>query len=375
MSIRTYEKYPYKTSFEAEVIECDQDHIILDNTIFFPEAGGQCADRGFIEGKKVTDVQEEGDMIIHEIKNHPFHVGDHVHGQIDWDFRFSNMQCHSGEHIFSGIVHKKFGYDNVGFHLGVHEMTVDFNGPISDEALKEIEVEVNKAIYQNKTITCFYPDRKTLETLDYRSKKEIKGDVRLVDIEGYDLCACCAPHVKSTGEIGMMKIISHMNYKGGIRVFLECGIRAFNSIRKDYENAQSLYGMLSANQESLVKHVKNLQDKNSRLESEIRKVQSDALSEKISHCEGESILLFEEQMETAIQREAVNKLKKKATRYAGVFVGNDQRGYRYILSSASLDMKELLDKLVSHGGKGGGSSEMIQGFISCKQEEIKTLID
>jgi alanyl-tRNA synthetase len=254
-------------------------------------------------------------------------------------------------------------------------MTVDFNGPISDEALKEIEVEVNKAIYQNKTITCFYPDRKTLETLDYRSKKEIKGDVRLVDIEGYDLCACCAPHVKSTGEIGMMKIISHMNYKGGIRVFLECGIRAFNYIRKDYENAQSLYGMLSANQESLVKHVKNLQDKNSRLESEIRKVQSDALSEKISHCEGESILLFEEQMETAIQREAVNKLKKKATRYAGVFVGNDQRGYRYILSSASLDMKELLDKLVSHGGKGGGSSEMIQGFISCKQEEIKTLID
>ena len=375
MSMKSYDKYPYKTSFEATVMECDQDHIILDQTLFFPEAGGQCCDRGIIEGLEVTDVQEEGDMIVHEIKNHPFHVGDHVQGTIDWDFRFSNMQCHSGEHIFSGIVHKKFGYDNVGFHLGTNEMIVDFNGPISDEDLKDIEEEVNQAIYENKKITCFYPDRKTLDTLDYRSKKEIKGDVRLVEIEDYDLCACCAPHVRSTGEIGMFKIISHMNYKGGIRLFIECGIRAFHYMRKDYENAQALYGLLSANQESLVKHIKNLQDKNSRLEMEIRRIQRDALLETIERCEGETILLFKEQMETAIQREAVNKLKEKASRYAGVFVGNDQKGYRYIMSSSSLDMKDMLNKLVEHNGKGGGSSEMIQGFISCREEEIRALID
>ena len=142
------------------------------------------------------------------------HIGDFVAGSIDFEYRFSNMQNHSGEHIFSGLAKKYFDCTNVGFHLSDSEVTFDYDKPLSDEEIEFLEKEVNKVIYENHKIWAYYPSEEELLKLDYRSKKEIEGAVRLVEIEDVDLCACCAPHVGRTGEIGILKVVDFINYKG-----------------------------------------------------------------------------------------------------------------------------------------------------------------
>lgn len=201
-TIKLYDDYPYETEFTAYVLEVKENALILDQTLFFPEEGGQTPDRGTINGVTVKDVQIDHGVITHYMNPGSFKVGDHVCGVIDWPYRFSNMQNHTGEHIFSGLAHKHYGYDNVGFHLGDHEMTIDLNGPLDHEQLKELENEVNQAIYENVNVTCQYVADDRLADLEYRSKKEIDEAVRIVTIEGYDVCACCAPHVKQTGKWG-----------------------------------------------------------------------------------------------------------------------------------------------------------------------------
>lgn len=373
-TIKLYDEDPYSTRFKARVVQVSEGKLILDETMFFPEEGGQMPDTGVINGKAVNYVQIKDGIITHYLDTSGFHEGDVVEGEIDWAHRFDQMQNHSGEHIFSGLAHKHFGYDNVGFHLGEHEMSVDLNGPLTSAQIRMLENEVNEAIYQNVPISCRYVPEDELATLAYRSKIEIHEAVRIVTIPGYDVCACCAPHVHRTGEIGIFQVVSAMNYKGGTRLLIHCGLRALKSIQKDQDHLNELYVLLSANQDSLVSFVRQLEEKNRTLEATLKTSMQKSLEEQVAHLpETEDLILFTNNVETIIQRSVVNQMMDKCPGKAGVFVGDEQKGYRYIVGSKSQNMQEFLQVLKAHQAKGGGSVQMITGFIKAKKEEIALL--
>ena len=224
----------YCTSFITKVIHCEKrkdDYcIILEKTYFYPEGGGQAADQGYIGEVFVYDVHEIGGEIIHYTKE-ALEVGKQYECKIDWKRRFDHMQNHSGEHIVSGLIHKRYGYNNVGFHMG-KVIQIDFDGPLSIEDCRIIEKEANQCIMKNVDIVASFPD---ITKIDYRSKKEIEGDVRIVTIEGIDACACCGTHVRKTGEIGCIKILSVEKHKQGVRLEMIAGMRAYSYLAKIYE--------------------------------------------------------------------------------------------------------------------------------------------
>ena len=280
-TIRLYDNDAYATEFEAAVLSCEPKadidnlyEVVLDQTLFFPEEGGQSPDKGVINGINVVDVQIKSGVIIHTVdiavteneaggepdktkydktnidktKLDKISAGSHISGKIDWQHRFYNMQQHSGEHIFSEIVHSRFGFENVGFHLSDSVVTMDFSGVISPEDIADIEREVNVAITKNIPVEVTYPSKAELESLEYRSKIEIEGQVRIVTVPGYDVCACCAPHVKRTGEIGMLKVMNYQNYKGGVRISILCGFRALEAFRQKSQIISELMGIFTTNQ-------------------------------------------------------------------------------------------------------------------------------
>src|SRR5699024_8742548 len=223
---------------------------VLTRTAFFPEGGGQSADTGFLytkEGEeiRVTDVHEKDGVVYHHISQ-PVQEGTEVRGKLDFQERFSKMQQHTGEHILSGLVNRHFGYRNVGFHLGTQEVTMDYNGVLTEEDLRQIEYEANEAVAENIPVKVLYPSKEELKNIIYRSKIEIEGQIRIVQIPGYDSCACCAPHVKETGSVGLIKIVGAVHYKCGMRVSILCGFRALEDYRMKERNVAEISNLLSA---------------------------------------------------------------------------------------------------------------------------------
>ena len=206
----------------------------------------------------VDYVSIEDGVITHVLKS-ALPEGATVHGVIDFEHRFSNMQQHTGEHIFSGIVNSRFGYDNVGFHLSDNEVTMDYNGQLTPDQIKEVELLVNKAIWNNVEVICSFPSDEELNAIDYRSKKELSGAIRIVTIPGYDVCACCAPHVLRTGEIGLLKVVRAQNYKGGTRVSILCGERALSYISFEHDIIDELARTFTTSQENIRSSVAKLQ--------------------------------------------------------------------------------------------------------------------
>ena len=288
MTEKLFYEDSHMITFSAVVTACekvgDYYEAVLDRTAFFPEGGGQSADKGVVGGVRVLDVQEKGDCIYHTVEQ-PLEVGTVVEGTIDWEERFSNMQQHSGEHIVSGIVHATFGYNNVGFHMGKGVITIDFNGPITKEELKDIERRANEAVVQNLDVQVLYPTREELKNLKYRSKIEIEGQVRLVTVPGHDLCACCAPHVKKTGEIGLIKFVGMQNYKGGVRVSMLCGARAIADYEEKSESIKQLSTMLSAPENEVVDEVSRLKAEISEQKYQIAGLQQKLLEYKVLEVE------------------------------------------------------------------------------------------
>ena len=362
-TIKLYDERPYATKFEAVVISIDKNVIVLDQTLFFPEEGGQECDLGTINGFDVKDVQIKDGVIYHTLKKHGLHVGDSVIGIINWERRYSFMQNHSGEHLLSGIVHSLYGYENVSFHLNNEEGTVEYGGPIED--LDTLEMKVNEAIYENKTIHCFYPDDPSV--IEYRSKKEIKGPIRIVDIEDYDTCACCAPHVRHTGEIGVFKILKSINTSRGTRFTFVCGKRAYKCFREDSKQLESLYHLFSSNSKTLLKQVKKMYEEKNELEIKYNHLEKKYLMSLI-----DGPYLFIEDCSNINQREITNHLVEHYST-GGVFVGNDTKGYRYVIGSKN-NALDILTRLKSLNTKGGGSKEMIQGYAPCiKTDLLKVL--
>lgn len=408
---KLYEQNPYCREFDAVVCECipvkspqkeggkgknttekDRDgkketfQIVLDRTAFFPEGGGQAADTGFLlfetengETQRVRvldtrEVKENGTLRIVHRTDSAVAQGTRVRGVLDWEARFLRMQEHSGEHIISGLLHRKYGFDNVGFHMGTDEVTLDVNGVISMDELLLIEAEANRIAAENRPVHCYYPKKKVLKTLDYRSKKEIEGDVRIVEIEGADLCACCGTHVEKTGEIGMIKILSMIHYKGGMRISMVCGERA----RLDYENRirqmQKISVLLSAKTDKLADAVAHQKKMLEEKEQECAAMFAKWMEAKVQTMEeGKKCLLVREDALNPQQlRQYCDALAKQEKGEVVLALKKKDDGvFQYILAARTEDVRPLakhLNQVLS--GSGGGSSQMVQGMWKAEYKEI-----
>ncbi|MBC5659103.1 hypothetical protein H8S44_04870 [Anaerosacchariphilus sp. NSJ-68] len=376
MTNRLYYEDSHLTEFPAVVTACEQTKdywkVSLDQTAFFPEGGGQAGDSGYLNDVEVFDTHEKAGEIWHYTRE-PLEVGTEVKGILDWNKRFSRMQQHSGEHIVSGLIHARFGYDNVGFHLGEEEVTMDFNGPITREELAEIEAAANQVVFDNVPILISYPGKEELAILDYRSKIEIQGQVRIVTIPDVDICACCAPHVDRTGEIGLIKLTNVQAHRGGVRVNLLAGDRALGDYREKEASVKAISVLLSAKEALVADAVERLKQENFRLTGQLMTLNRALIRDKAAAVpEGSANpVFFEESLDADTGREFVNLLTARCTGIACVFMGNDETGYRYIFGSKTEDTRPLCKKLNSQfNGKGGGKPEMVQGSLSGIQEEI-----
>ena len=383
---KLYDYDAYATEFGARVISCEEVAcvssagekeviytVILDQTLFFPEEGGQTPDKGTVDGIEVYNVQIKEDVITHYVKQ-PLEVGKEVSGRIDWQHRFFNMQQHSGEHLFSGLAYRKHGLKNVGFHLSNQIVTMDFDKALSEEQLKEMEWEINEAIVANVEIKTGYPSKEELANLNYRSKIEIDGAIRIVEIPGFDICACCAPHVHRTGEIGMFKIQSVQNYKGGMRISFLCGFRALEEYRRKASIISEVTGILTTNQENLADHVSKLKTQVQSLKTQLSNAKQTLMDSKLAEIPAEQadVILFERDLETPVMRNVVNKLVEKHEGICGIFVGNDEDGYNFIIGSRTIDCREIANKLrEKFDSRGGGKPQMIQGSLIASAASLR----
>ncbi len=368
-----------QTSGRAEDIpEGKRYQIVLGRTAFFPEGGGQYADTGWLQETpenriRVFDVQEHDGKIFH-ITDRPVPVGSTVSGQIDWEERFMKMQQHTGEHIVSGLVHARFGYDNVGFHLGSSDCTMDFNGEITREELHEIELRANEAVAADLDIQVSCPSREELAGLDYRSKIEIEGQVRIVTIPGFDVCACCAPHVKKTGEIGVIKLTNVQRYKGGVRVTMLCGSRALADYDRKSTSVRQISAALCAKEDEVAEAVEHLREECARLKTRLAEQQKEILRFKARESDGQegAVCLFESGLEGDGPRLLMNLVMERGHELCAVFCGDDREGYRYVIGSSHIDLRNLVKELnAAFSGRGGGKPEMVQGSLKGNEPELR----
>ena len=389
MTEQLYYQDSYIKDFEAVVLSCipNGNHFeaVLDRTAFFPKGGGQCADTGVlhIENREIQvfDVQERNGEIIHFIDKEIL-PGQTVIGELDFQERFSKMQQHTGEHIISGIVHRRFGYENVGFHLGKEEVTMDYDGPLTPEELRSIEYEANQVVAENREIRAYFPGTEELEKIPYRSKKELQGKIRIVEIQDCDICACCAPHVQTTGNVGLIKITNAIRYKGGMRLWIACGMRALEDYNQKEASVVQISNMLSAKQQEVTEAVKRLTEEIQQLKEKAAKMQERLVmgyleSEKVVLKENPNanLLLFEKELDAMAMRNFVNAGMELTKGVCGAFVGDEKQGFRYVLGSSG-DIREIGKKLnAAFQGKGGGKPPMIQGSLVGEEEKIREFLE
>lgn len=396
-----YEDDAYAKECEAVVLECREcaDYngesgtkvygIVLDKTVFFPEGGGQPADEGRLDvsGEKlqVVDVQKENGVILHYVKA-PVAEGSRVKVVLDWNLRYERMQNHSGEHLFCGLIHTLYGYENVGFHMSKDCVTVDINGVLTAEDFRKLERLANEGVDANADIITLYPD--SPEELEYRSKLDLTEDIRVVVIEGYDACACCAPHVRSTAEIGLIKVMDYMSHRGGTRFTLKAGKWARQDYAMLHEEIRDVMRLFSAKREEchlaaerVSEQLKTQQDSILALKKQITVLHGERLQETLKRASEASVIcLFDEALEEVQMRTLVNEGVAKAKGVVAGFMGKDGDGYRYIIgkneAAEQPDLRELAKEMnAALNGRGGGSVKMIQGSLLADRSEIEAFLD
>ena len=362
--------------FSATVTGCEETaggfRVTLDATAFYPEGGGQPCDLGSLGTARVLDVREMDGNIVH-LCDAPLAVGSAVTGKIDWERRFDLMQQHTGEHIVSGIIHKLFGAHNVGFHMGADTVTIDFDTPVPAEMLPQIEAEANRAVYENLPVSCTYPPEDALPAIPYRSKKQLPWPVRIVEVPGYDICACCGVHVAATGEIGLIKLLSCMKFHQGVRIEMVCASRAFSYLSRIYEQNRLVCQAFSAKP---LETGAAAQRMNEALAAE--KLRSAGLERRIfdtvaeAHRNAGDVVIFEEGLASAAVRELADRVADTCGGVAAVFSGSDEEGYSLCLVSRSGDVKALGQALAAAcKGKGGGKPGFFQGSVRATRREIE----
>lgn len=376
MTEKCYYEAPYQKEFDAEVLRCEKGKkgwdVVLDKTVFYPEGGGQPCDLGTLGGVQVLDVHERGGEIIHTCAA-PLEPGDTVHGAIDWARRFDLMQQHSGEHLVSGLVHAAYGYDNVGFHMGQDSITIDFNGYIDEEGLRQIERKANEAVYANLETEIFYPDRETLSTLPYRSKKELEGQVRLVRFPGVDLCACCGTHVARTGEIGLIRLFSCVRFREGVRIEMLCGRRCFDYLCRIQNQNHAVSTQLSAKPLETGEAVRRVCAELAEAKARIAAMEDEQFRARAEQFAGQgNVLLFEAPMAPDSVRKLCDKVIGRCGGRCAVFAGSDEAGWKFAVGGGSEDLRPFAKAMnAALQGRGGGKPGFVQGSASASRAEIE----
>lgn len=365
-------------AFEATVLSCEaldigRFAVVLDRTAFFPESGGQYADAGFLNDAAVLDVRIKDDVITH-VTDQPLAVGERVQARLDAELRMARMQCHTGEHILCGLAHKHYGYENVGFHLGNGEMTMDLDGELTHEQIVALEREANEVVWANVPVRAEYPDQAALETMQYRSKLDLTDGVRIVTVEGVDACACCAPHVKTTGEIGMIKIVDAIRYKGGMRLWVLCGRWALEDYKTKHENILNITRKHSVKPWQVVEITQKIGDElletRAALSAARRALADTKIAFAVPDRQG-NLLFFEDEMEATIQRGMADHAADACKGISGVFC-QTENGYRYVCVSRYIALRTLGKQMNERfGGRGGGTDAIIQGTLNATREQIE----
>lgn len=367
----------YRREFDAAVLSCSEDKkgyaVILDQTVFYPEGGGQPADHGTLNDVHVLDVREKDDVIIH-YTDRPLPEGSTVHGVIDWDRRFDFMQNHTGEHIVSGIIHQLFGYENVGFHMG-ETIQVDYSGFLSDEQIEEVERRSNEIIWTNQPVIITYPSEEERAEIPYRSKKELQGTVRIVTVQNADICACCGTHVRSAGEVGLIKIISHEKHKGGIRMELLCGKRAFAYVSMLQKENHEISVRLCVPPEQTSAGVARLDEAMQEKNRQLAEMTALFLQERADRLEITDPLIdvLKGIDRNSMRRYADDLVKVRGCGTAAILNQTGDGIFEYvIITSRDIGLRKMAKELNGRlQGRGGGSDEMIQGTFAAPEEEIR----
>lgn len=379
MTVKLYDEDCYTKKFQATVVDCQPEKeyykVVLSRTAFFPEGGGQSADTGSLTYHQVATVRDvrEKQGVIYHIVDRDIAAGTVVEGEIDWEERFSKMQQHTGEHIVSGIIYRTLGHRNVGFHLGDEIVTMDFDGVITRAQADAIEAAANKAVFANLPVEIQYPSKEELEDIEYRSKIEIEGQVRIVNIPGYDTCACCAPHVAYTGEVGLIKLTDIQSHRGGVRINLTCGTRALRDYQVKSYNTKGISGLLSAKEDEILDAVVRMKEELLSAKQFAVQLQKELVEYKVQNIDKDAkqVILFEEDLEMESMRELVNRIVTMGIPLVAVFKGSDISGYNYIIGSVMQDVR-LIGKALnkSCNGRGGGKPMMVQGSLQATMDEI-----
>ena len=372
---KIYYVNPMESRFTATVTDCQSVKggfaVTLDATAFYPEGGGQACDVGTLGDARVLDVREKDGSIVH-LCDRPLPAGETVEGQLDWERRFDLMQQHTGEHILSGLIHKRFGWHNVGFHLGVSNVQIDFDGPIPADALSELEQEANRVIWEDRPVLCTFPDREILPTIAYRSKKALDWPVRIVEIPGADVCACCGTHLPTTGMVGCIKVISAVKFHEGVRLEIVCGGRALRYFSAVCEQNRQVSQVFSA---KMLETGAAAQKMNEALTAE--KYRANGLQNRLfdyiakDYVNQKDILHFEPGLDGAGVRTLAEKLCAVCDGFCAVFSEKDG-GYSYCLATRDGDLRQLCkDMNAALDGRGGGKPQFQQGTVSATIEQIK----
>ena len=376
---RLFDEDPALRVFTATVEACESAKgggfdAVLDRTAFFPEGGGQGADHGRLGPARVTDVQERGGVILHRVDT-ALPVGAQVEGEVDDERRRTMSQQHTGEHILSGLVHARWGYDNVGFHIGTDAVTVDFNGVLEEEDVRLAERLANEVIWRDVPVEVWVPSPEELAALTYRSKKALDGDVRIVRIEGADTCACCGTHVATTGRVGQIKVIHHMHYKGGVRLFLLCGSRALAWENAVQAENRAVSQALSAPQGELAEAVRRLLAERDALSARCEELAVREFDRMAAAEQGRRVrVVVSDSLPPAHLRKAAGSLARGAA-YALVLLPRDG-GWQFALSGER-DVRPAAQALcAAFGGKGGGAPDMAQGMLrGGSPEELRAALE
>ena len=362
--------------FSARVIGCTAGNrgyeVILDATAFYPEGGGQAADTGILGGVRVLDTRERENAIVH-LCDGALTVGETVEGVIDWRPRFDRMQQHSGEHIVSGLIHSRYGYHNTGFHMGSEVTTIDFDGVIPAEDLPELERAANEAVWRNLEVKCWVPAPEELDTVTYRTKRALPWPVRIVEVPGFDTCACCGTHVAFTGEIGLVKLFSAIPFRGGTRMEMACGRQALMLLNEAYDQnrlvSQAFSAKIGETGEAARKMNELLAAQKYRitgLEMRIFRTIAEGYAGK------GNVLHFEEGLDNVAVRELADAIAQGCGGTAAVFSGSDEEGYAFCLVTRQGDLRQLgKDMTKALNGRGGGKPNCQQGRVSADRKTIE----
>ena len=373
---KLYYNDPFLKDFTATVLSCEETkggyQVVLDRTAFYPEGGGQPADHGTLGGIAVTDVHEKDGVVFHTCEK-TVEIGKSVSCSIDWARRFDHMQQHSGEHIISGILCADYHCDNVGFHLGADTVTIDYNADISWEQALDAERKANEVIWSDRAVEVTYPDADALEALDYRSKKELTGQVRIVTFPEADCCACCGTHVLRAGQVGLVKVLSCQKFREGVRIEILCGQRALSYLGKTYDQAKAIGQKLSVKPQDTLAAVERLEAELSAAKYRMAELETAVFEAIARENEGKGdVVLFQSPMRGDSVRRLADAVAHASGGLACVFAGEDgQYSYAMVQADAE-DISALVKEMnTTLNGRGGGRNGFAQGSVQTDKASIE----